>query len=107
MKINIGAAIKLVRKRNRLSQTELAKMIGINSETLSCYESGKTTPSMQTLIKIASATNSTVDEILSLNNCRYIKSPILISNNPKIQKRLSNFYRKNTRRKHSFITVKI
>jgi transcriptional regulator with XRE-family HTH domain len=50
--MNIGLAIKLVRKKFSISQLDLAKQCGIGQSALSMIELGKTQPSKKTLSKI-------------------------------------------------------
>ncbi|MEK5377592.1 helix-turn-helix domain-containing protein [Paenibacillus sp. FSL P2-0173] len=48
----IGDNIKTVRKINSLNQIEFAKVLGISQGTLSDIESGKSKPSLETLISL-------------------------------------------------------
>ena len=50
-----GLAEKLAisRKNNKLSQSQVAKHIGVSSSAVSAYELGEVTPSLETLIKLA------------------------------------------------------
>lgn len=51
--MSIGGEIKKVRKEQRYSQRQLAEECGFNQRELSNYESGKVTPSLERLEKIA------------------------------------------------------
>lgn len=51
----IGAAIKEVRLKKKLSQRKLASLAGISNTYLSDIEVGRTNPSLKTLKKIAGA----------------------------------------------------
>lgn len=58
--------IKKLRKKNRLSQEELAKKAGITYSTLIKIESGANeNPTIKTLKKISNALNITVDRLIS------------------------------------------
>ncbi|MBS1625866.1 MAG: helix-turn-helix transcriptional regulator [Bacteroidetes bacterium] len=50
--MNIGTAIKEVRKQKNFSQIELAEQIGISQTSLSQIESGNKRPSSNTLKKV-------------------------------------------------------
>ncbi|MGC6589686.1 helix-turn-helix domain-containing protein [Paenibacillus sp. Dod16] len=49
---DIGQKIKIIRKLNSLNQVDFAKVIGISQGTLSDIESGKSNPSIETLISL-------------------------------------------------------
>jgi len=53
----IGARIKRLRKSKKLTQEQLADMIRISYSTVSLYESGKRTPSVDVLEKLGIALN--------------------------------------------------
>jgi transcriptional regulator with XRE-family HTH domain len=57
----LAEKIKKIRKEKGMSQAELAKKIGINIRMISLYESGKSTPSMETIQKLASLFGVTTD----------------------------------------------
>lgn len=65
--IDIGSRIRSLRKRKRLSLNQLAALTGIAASNLSSIELNKTSPTLGTLAKIASAfevrTSSLVEEI--------------------------------------------
>ena len=58
--------IRQARKAAKLTQEELAKMIGVNRATLSKYESGQIEPSLSQLRKIAHALNVPVTTLWGL-----------------------------------------
>jgi len=51
----VGARIRLYRKKKRLSLTDLSRLTGIAASNLSSIELSKTSPTLNTLIKIADA----------------------------------------------------
>ena len=53
-----------MRKIKGLSQIELAEKIGVKSNTISQYESGKRNPNFKILKKLAKVLNCTVDELI-------------------------------------------
>ena len=70
--INVGNAIRDYRKKNKYTQEQFSKMLGISVSTLSNYETGKCLPDMQTLIQLTEMIGCSTDDILSLNRFRYI-----------------------------------
>ena len=56
--------LKELRKQARLTQAELAKIIGVNQNTYSYWESGKTKIDNATLERLADQFNVTVDYLL-------------------------------------------
>jgi len=57
----IAEKIKKIRKEKGMSQAGLAKKIGVNTRMISLYESGKSTPSMETVQKLAGLFGVTAD----------------------------------------------
>lgn len=62
--INIGKNLADVRKRIGWTQGELAERIGVETETISRFERGATTPSLLTLQRLASVLNTSMAELL-------------------------------------------
>lgn len=56
--------LRNIRKKNRVSQTELAEYLGVSQRTVSHYEKGDCEPSLTLLCKIAGYFRITVDELL-------------------------------------------
>ena len=61
---SIGAKIKQYRKAAKLSQSQLAEMIGISTKYVSVLERSSKPPSLETLINIANALNVSTDLLL-------------------------------------------
>ncbi len=57
----LGQRIAEVRKRKGLSQAALAKLIGTSGDVLGRYERGDINPSIEVVIKIASALEVSLD----------------------------------------------
>lgn len=62
---NIGLKIKELRLQRGWSQETLAKKIGIGQQYISKYESGKLSPSLKTIGKLAAAFGVSVDFLRS------------------------------------------
>ena len=70
--MNVGMAIRNYRKKNKYTQQQFAKMLGISVSTLSNYETGKSLPDMRSLVQLTELIGCSTDDILSLNRFRYI-----------------------------------
>lgn len=60
--INVGARLRMLRAGKRLSIRALAEMSGLNVNTLSLIENGKTSPSVSTLQQLAGALQVPITE---------------------------------------------
>ena len=58
--------IRELRARNRMTQVELAKEIGVNKNSITRWENDITTISGENLIKVAKFFNVTTDSLLGL-----------------------------------------
>lgn len=56
--------LREVRKMNHLTQQELADKVGLTKTSISCYESGTRTPTLDTLIDLANELNVEVNYFL-------------------------------------------
>lgn len=65
MSLMLGENIKYLRKRNSLSQQQLAETLDIPRTTLGDYERGHTEPNLDTLLKIARYFKHTIDSLLT------------------------------------------
>ena len=59
-----GQRIKVLRKKHKMTQDELAEAIGANRVTIANYEGDKYNPSSEALLKIADALKVTTDFLL-------------------------------------------
>lgn len=62
--LEIGKRIALRRKQLGLRQTEVCERAGINDKYLSCIERATSIPSLEVLMKLALALDTTPDEFL-------------------------------------------
>lgn len=56
--------LKQIRIKHNLTQSEVAKQIGLRDTAISNYESGKREPNIATLKKLASIFNCSVDDLI-------------------------------------------
>jgi transcriptional regulator with XRE-family HTH domain len=88
MNIQLGDKIKQLRSARRITQSDLASMIGVTPSAVSSYETIERQPSYDVLIKLAACFNVSTDYLLGFNKKEVIDSSDLIdiSNLTKKQK---------------------
>lgn len=70
----ISKRLKQLRAEHNLTQTDLAKVLGIAKTTLAAYEQGKSEPNIDTIIKIADFFNITTDYLLGHSDGRKLEN---------------------------------
>ena len=63
--MTLGEKILFYRKQNKLSQEELAALVGVSRQAVSKWELGEATPEVEKLLALARAFAITTDELLS------------------------------------------
>ena len=66
--MSIGQSIRQLRKENKLTQSQLAKLLYTSQDTISLWELDKSLPDVLSIIKMAKIFNVTSDYILGLEN---------------------------------------
>lgn len=66
--MTLSERIKQLREEKRLSQSELAEILGISKQTVSNYETGARKPGLKLAVKYADVFGLTVDCILGLSD---------------------------------------
>lgn len=61
---NLAEQLRRLRIKNKLSQEDLARILGLARSTISSYENGSRTPDIDTLTRIASYFEISLDELL-------------------------------------------
>ena len=62
----IGRNIKLLRKRHKLTQNDLAKILNTSQSTISAYESGKTLVLTAFIYSLAHEFNMSIDKLCAI-----------------------------------------
>lgn len=70
MKIRFGEILKDLRRKNDITQEELADILGVTSQSVSRWEKGACYPDMELLPAIANYFGVTVDDLLGMNEIR-------------------------------------
>ena len=63
----VADRIKLLRERTQLTQTELAKRLGITRSSVNAWEMGISTPSTQYIVELAEIFSVSTDYLLNVN----------------------------------------
>ena len=68
--MNFGDKLKTLRKSRKLTQQQLADLVGVAKSVISYYESGDRFPSNEVLIKLAQTFHVTTDYLLNVERVR-------------------------------------
>ena len=68
----LGEQIKNLRKARRISQTELARHVGVTKQSVSNWENDNIQPSIEMLCRIAKYFGCTTDYLLELDDKSYV-----------------------------------
>lgn len=63
-KMSFSEQLKEMRLSKRMSQRELAEVLGFHSTAIANYEAGRSEPSISNLIKLANKLNTSIDELV-------------------------------------------
>lgn len=66
--------MKSLRKANHMSQKELASMLFVSPQAVSKWERGESTPNPETLVRMATIFDISVDELLGYSLAQQIES---------------------------------
>ena len=75
MGLDISTGVYKARKRCGYTQAETGKALGVNANTISSYERGKTQPSMDKIMKISEISGLSIGEILTYSDYHNVDSP--------------------------------
>ncbi len=75
MKYEIGSKIRYFRELRKLSQKELASIIGVSNSRISNWEQGINRPDADTLVMLCKALNVSADELLDMDTLKMSLSP--------------------------------
>ncbi len=75
MGLDISTGVYKARKRCGYTQEEMGRAIGVKASTISSYETGKTQPSMDKIMKISEVSGLSIGEILTYTDYHNVDSP--------------------------------
>lgn len=76
MGLDISTGVYRARKKCGFTQSELGKALGVGANTISSYETGKTQPSMDKIMKLSQISGLSIGEILTYSDYHRVNSPI-------------------------------
>lgn len=68
VKILFPTRLKELRKKKKLTQSELGEKVGVKQNTFTNWENGKREPSLENIIKLAKILDTTTDDLLGAIN---------------------------------------
>ena len=68
---SISSALKKFREGSGYTQQQMADALGIDRSTYAYYETGKTSPSIKTLLKIKDILNVSIEELLESEHTQH------------------------------------
>lgn len=86
--------LRALREDADLRQIDVAMATGIDQKTLSNYETGKTSPDSEAIIRLAEFFHVTTDYLLGVHDLNLKNTKAVISELGEIQKRLSEISRR-------------
>lgn len=96
--------LRKLRESKKQTQLNLAMQVDVQQETISSYENGKTTPTMETLIKLCKYYNCSADYLLDLTDVKLPVNELLINNLDVTEANLiSNFRKLNHQNKNKVL----
>ncbi|HFF9007497.1 TPA: S24 family peptidase [Clostridium perfringens] len=104
---NLALNIKEFRKKNKLSQAELAEKLGVARTTIGYYERAEVEPNIYTLVQLSKLMNRSIDSLLGLNLLNETKNDL---NNSDLSKKifiLNKLIEKNTQSFNDLETSKL
>lgn len=66
MRLSVGENIAKYRKKQKLTQDDLAKLICVSSKSISSYENNRNLPNIETLILLSQSLNVSIDDLLGI-----------------------------------------
>ncbi len=92
--MSFGEKLKQLRKREHLTQKQLAERIGVAKSIISYYESGHRYPSYDVLVKIARVFHVTTDYLLDMEKRRMLDVSDLSEESITVLETVANALRK-------------
>lgn len=68
----LNERLREIRTAKKLSQVELARLLGVTKQCVSNWENDNIQPSIEMLVKIATTLHVSTDYLLSIDNKRYL-----------------------------------
>jgi transcriptional regulator with XRE-family HTH domain len=76
--ILVAIALKIARKRKKMTQAELAEATGVDRRQISAYETGRVIPQLSTIVRLASVLGDAIHERYSFIDTNGNKSEFIV-----------------------------
>ena len=97
--------LKLLRTKNKLSQQQLADIIGVTQQSINKYENHKIEPDIQTLIKLAEYFNTSVDYLVGHTDIDHVIESIVRYDLNQDEAILIDKYRKLSKKQKNVVSI--
>ncbi len=81
--MTVGESLRKIRKSHKLTQQDIANVLGVDRTTYTLYETGGSNPSIETLVKLSVVYNATIGYIIGKeeksNSDNISKKPMFVS----------------------------
>ena len=84
--MSIGARITELRNGKKLSQGQLADILGVSRQAVSKWENDKTSPDTLNLIKIADVLDTEIEYLATGKKPVYLPAPVVVNVSEKVDK---------------------
>ena len=104
----LSKRLKELRKVHNYTQDYIATVLGVIRQTYSHYETGKRTPSTESLYKLAGLYNISVNDLIqltiTLDKDEYYDAPVISQSSEELSNYLEYFNNPNNRKKYQYNT---
>ena len=97
--------LKLLRTKNKISQQQLADIIGVTQQSINKYENHKIEPDIQTLIKLAEYFNTSVDYLVGHTDIDHVIESIVRYDLNQDEAVLIDKYRKLSKKQKNVVAI--
>lgn len=84
--MSIGARITELRNEKRLSQGQLADLLGVSRQAVSKWENDKTSPDTLNLIRLADILDTEIEYLATGKKPVYLPAPVVVNVSEKVDK---------------------
>ena len=74
--------LKIIRVQNELTQQQVADVLGVSRSAYCCYETGRRSPDVDTLIKLAKFYDVTIDKFVENCQVKYVYNDEFLEQQP-------------------------
>ena len=95
MILKTAERIKELREKNNLTQSELARKMGITRSSVNAWEMGISVPSTEKVVELSLLFHTTTDYLLGLSQTEFVSIETYSLDEKELIYRLMNYFSKN------------